>query len=123
MERGYCPAPFRVMDMTLSKPTSHIIGSLFAILLSAAVALPAAGEGLRIRVGDLAQPAAARDFARRLDAAARSFCWARYRPNELDQIAACQAAVREEGLAALSQGRRDALAHSLSADRRFASMA
>src|SRR5579863_8474665 len=80
-----------------------------------------AGEGLRVPVGDLSRPAAAHDFQRHLDSAAHRFCWARYRPMELDKIAACVSAVREEGLAALTPDQREALAHSLGADHLLAS--
>ena len=114
------PSSDRATDMTHPLRSTCIIGSVIALGLLA-VAAPAAGEGLRIAVGDLTQPAAARDFDHRLDQAAHRFCYARYRPNELDQMAACRAAIREEGLAALSQDQRDALARSLGSDRQLAS--
>ena len=100
---------------------SRLPSPVVALALVAGLANPAAGEGLRVPVGDLSQPAAARDFDRQLDGAAHRFCWARYRPMELDQIAACEHAIREEGLAALTPDQREALAHTLGADHVLAS--
>ena len=105
--------------MTSSRQIS-CVGRLLFALAALSLASAAAADGLRIRVGDLAQPSAARDFQQRLDGAARRFCFARYRPNELDQIGACEAAIREEGLAELSPEQRDALARSLGAGRQLA---
>ena len=105
--------------MTSPRQVSHARRLVLA-LAAMSLASAAGADGLRIRVGDLTRPSAARDFEQRLDSAARRFCFARYRPNELDQIGACQAAIREEGLAELSPEQRDALAHSLGAGRQLA---
>src|SRR5580698_2083919 len=51
--------------------------------------------GLRIPVGDLAQPDAARDFNHRLQAAADRFCGAHYRPQELAQRMTCLRAIKD----------------------------
>ena len=107
--------------MTSSRHRSSINCLALCVAAALGFASAASADGLRIRVGDLTQPAAARDFEHRLDSAARRFCFARYQPGELDGIAACQAAIREEGLAELSAEQRDALARSLDASRQLAS--
>lgn len=81
--------------------------------MTIAVSAPALADGLRLPVGDLSNPAAARDFDRRLADAARQFCEARYSPMELEQGAACRRAIREEGLAQLTAPQRIALSRAL----------
>ena len=100
---------------------SRLPGSIVAFALVVGLAAPVVAEGLRVPVGDLSRPAAAQNFKQHLDSAAHRFCWARYRPMELDKIAACESAIREEGLAALTPEQREALAHSLGADHLLAS--
>jgi len=86
----------------------------------AAIAAPAFAEGLRVQVGDLSQPSAARDFDRQLDAAAHRLCDSLYRPMELSQKAACVDAARDEGLSQLGYHQREALAHALGPDSKLA---
>ena len=99
-----------------------------AVLVISAVAATLATSasmagGVRVRVGDLSQPAGARDFDHRLQRAAERFCASRYLPAELDKTAACIKAAREEGLAQLSVAQRDALATALGPGVRLASAA
>ena len=86
----------------------------------AAFAAPAFAEGLRVPVGDLSQPAAAQAFDQQLTAAAHRLCDSLYQPMELSQKAACVAAARDEGLAQLAVGQREALAHALGPTSRLA---
>jgi UrcA family protein len=98
--------------------------ALFAASASAVIFLAssAVAEGLRVPVGDLSQPSAARDFDQRLNAAAHRLCSQRYRPVELDAEAACVAAARSEGLDQLSSAQREALAEHLPARSALASL-
>jgi UrcA family protein len=80
----------------------HIFSVTLATLALSAAAISANAQTVRIRVGDLSSPAAARAFDQRLFAAAERICASRYRLNDLGGIAACETAVREEGLAQLS---------------------
>ena len=66
---------------------------------------------MRVKVGDLSQPAQAAAFAQRLDAAAHSLC--ANSPESLIHsgvVLACKQAVREEALAQLTPTQRAALA-------------
>jgi hypothetical protein len=94
--------------------------TLIAAAACAAFAAPVFADGLHIRVGDLSQPSAARDFDQQLTAAAHRFCANRFSPMELNQKAACEAAVRAEGLDQLGDGQREALAHALGPASRLA---
>lgn len=73
-----------------------------ATLALSAAAISASAQAVRIQVGDLSSPDAARAFDQRLSAAAERICANRYRMNDLAGMAACKNAVREEGLAQLS---------------------
>ena len=99
---------------------SHLI---VAAGFTASLASVAFADGLRVPVGDLSQRNAAIAFDHRLADAANQFCFERYRPMELDAIAACQKAIREEALDQLSPAQRDALDQSLRNDRALASAA
>jgi UrcA family protein len=90
-------------------------------LIGAATAAIAGDAAVRVAVGDLNQPAAARDFHHRLSLAAARFCVDRYRPVELAALAACRAAVREEAVAELSADQQQALADALAPAPKLAS--
>ncbi len=107
--------------MTSSRHRSSINCLALGMAAALGLASAASADNLRLLVGDLTQPAAARDFEHRLDGAARRFCFARNPPGELDETAACLAAIREEGLAELSAEQHDALARSLGVSRQLAS--
>jgi|SRR5215472_15944094 len=89
---------------------SHFI---VTVGLGLAVAGAAAADGIRVPVGDLGQRDAAIAFDHRLTDAAGRFCYARYHPMELDGLAACKKAVREEAMDQLTPAQRDALAAAL----------
>ena len=101
--------------MTPRFHSTVILLSFSVISATILVAGSAAAQSLRVAVGDLSRPAEARAFDRRLDDAARRFCGERYRPTELSQEAACERAIREEGLAQLSPDQRLALSRVLGA--------
>ena len=87
-----------------------------ALLAAAAVAClasSAAAEDLHVPVGDLSQPAAARDFDHRLKSSSEQFCNERYRLYELNAWTECLKATRAEGLSQLSPEQREALAGAL----------
>ena len=97
------------------------IATLCLAAAAPSLAMAQPSMGLRIPVGDLAQPDAARDFNARLQAAATRFCTAHYRPVELAQLMTCERAVRDEGLSQLSWSQREAFAHAIGPDRQMAS--
>jgi UrcA family protein len=89
-------------------------------IASLLTATTAAAQKARIEVGDLSTPAGATSFDHRLNDGARRFCAERYRPMELNAIATCEQAVREEALAELSPAQREAYAQARRPAQRLA---
>ena len=89
---------------------SHVIVS---VGLSLGIAGAASADGIRIPVGDLGQRDAAIAFDHRLSGAENRLCNFRFAPVELDAIAACRKAVRQEAIDQLTPAQRDAYADAL----------
>jgi UrcA family protein len=96
--------------------------SLFVVPAAALLATAAiAGDGgVRVAVGDLNRPEAARDFYHRLSVAADRFCADRGKPEDLLYLAACRASIRDQAIAQLSQEQRQALLDALGPKPQFA---
>ncbi len=98
-----------------------IVAATAALALGAGLtAGPVAAQGVRLAVGDLTTPANAQAFDRRLEAAERRLCGARYAPQDLDGPATCRQAVRAEALAQLSPPQQLAYAQAHRAPVRWA---
>ncbi len=95
---------------------SSALGAVLALALAGTVAIgPAAADSLRISVGDLSTPAAARALHQRIEIAAARLCEPSYALVDLGGWAACRASVREDALRQLTPAQQVAYAAALGA--------
>ena len=97
-------------------PVAAAVATAFALCATGALA-----QAVRIPVGDLSTPEAARAFGHRLEAAAQRICRPRYAAADLDGPAACKAAVRQEAIAQLTAAQQQAFAAAIGAPARLVS--
>jgi UrcA family protein len=91
--------------------TANVATWALAVMPMIALAGAAHAQEVRVRVGDLSQPAGAASFARHVETAASAICATYVRPIEAaGRMAACKQAVRDEASAQLSAAQRQQVA-------------
>jgi UrcA family protein len=79
--------------------------ALVALPIVALAGAVHAADGVKIRYGDLADPAQAASFERQVNSAANHFCRSGGKES-LSYVAACKSAVRDEAMSQLSPSQR-----------------
>lgn len=95
---------------------SSALGGALALAFTGAVAAgPVPADSLRIPVGDLSTPAAARALHQRIEIAAARLCEPSYALGDLGGWSACLASVRDEAARQLTPAEQQAYAATLRA--------
>jgi UrcA family protein len=113
-------SPFEELEM-ITMNSSALGAALALALTGAAVAGPAPADSLRVQVGDLSTPAAARAFHQRIEIAAARLCAPSYALVDLNGWAYCRASVREQAMRQLTPDQQMAYAAALAPAMAFAS--
>jgi UrcA family protein len=101
--------------------SQNMFGAVAAFGLTAMLAAGAAGaQPVRLTVGDLSTPSAARAFDAELASAAHRACAGEYRLTELAGLMACEQQARDQGLSQLTPAQRGAYAEALRPASRLA---
>jgi UrcA family protein len=101
--------------------SQKMFGAVASFGLMAMLAAGAAGaQPVRLAVGDLTTPSAARAFDAQLAAAAHQACASEYRLTELAGLMACERQARDQALSQLTPAQREACAEALRPASRLA---
>lgn len=99
--------------ITMNSPA---LGAALALAVTGAVAVsPAMADSLRIPVGDLSTPAAARALHKRIEIAAARLCEPSYTLGDLGGWSFCLSSVREDAMRQLTPAEQQAYAVALRA--------